>query len=70
MSDTKPVVVVTHPILAPGPALLAEACEVRKRSQGGQAPPTEPPRAASKPSTLRLGTLLRQSHNNGGTEVA
>ena len=29
MSDTKPVVIVTHPILAPGPALLAEACEVR-----------------------------------------
>jgi len=29
MSDAKSVVVVTHPILAPGPALLAEACEVR-----------------------------------------
>ena len=29
MSDAKPVVVVTHPILAPGPALLSEACEVR-----------------------------------------
>lgn len=29
MSDAKAVVVVTHPILAPGPALLAEACEVR-----------------------------------------
>ena len=29
MSDSRPVVVVTHPILEPGPTLLREACEVR-----------------------------------------
>ena len=29
MTDERPIVVVTHPILDPGPAILAEACEVR-----------------------------------------
>lgn len=29
MSSDRPIVVVTHPILDPGPAILAEACEVR-----------------------------------------
>ena len=30
MSETRPTVVVTHPILEPGPSLLREACEVRQ----------------------------------------
>lgn len=29
MSDSRPTVVVTHPILEPGPTLLREACELR-----------------------------------------